>query len=218
VTVSSKWRDRLTGTHDEFSQRGTELTTEQREHLTRVTDELLKRYSISRSPGADGSPAEGGGEPVSASEIGGVLESVLVEAFDFGWFTRADLPEAPELSFDPTELEGEPAPDAEAGHVAESFTWPDPSAAADQAAESAASWGRALGPPIAAEPVPESELELELEPDLEPGMLSDAEIEIVELEELHRAAVDAERAAAIVAAATRERLVRARERWERTRA
>ena len=240
--MTSKWRSRLTGAHDEFSERGTELTSEQREHLTRVTDELLKRYSISRSTMADGVTEEANGERVSATELGAVLESVLAEAFDFGWFTRADLPEAPELALELMENEHahSPAPGADAGHVAAALSWPDPSAEADEAAESAADWSRGLGPPIAVEPVPESELDVEpdvepepeVEPDVEPEpeaeheaepaadreppVLSDAEIEIAELEEIHRAAVDAERAAILFAAATRQRLAQARERWERT--
>ena len=38
-----------------------------------------------------------------------MLESVLVEAFDFGWFTRSDLPEAPELTMEPEDAEWEQA-------------------------------------------------------------------------------------------------------------
>ena len=107
--MSGRWRDRITGGRDEFSDKGRELSPEQREHLTRVTDELLQRYSISRTvaPGDDAEAA--GGELVTADEIGAVLESVLVEAFDFGWFTRSDLPEAPELELEAEDAEWERA-------------------------------------------------------------------------------------------------------------
>jgi len=152
--MSGGWRQRLTGEGDEFSGKGPKLTSEQREHLTRVTDELLQRYTISRSDGADGDSNGAQGEPVSADEIDAVLESVLADAFDFGWFTRSDLPEAPELELEQEGGEQEhPYPAGSAARpMLEPLDWPDPRAEEDQATPSAADWGSALGPRRAADP------------------------------------------------------------------
>jgi hypothetical protein len=297
--MSGRWRDRITGGRDEFSDKGRELSPEQREHLTRVTDELLQRYSISRTvaPGDDGEAA--GGELVTADEIGAVLESVLAEAFDFGWFTRSDLPEAPELELELEHAEWEQASAAEraSSAVLEPVEWPDPRAEQEEVAPE---WGAGLGAArerdpqpgsepapelvleMAPEPEPEPELEMAPEPDPEPELEMapepepepelemapepepepelemapepvaepvveeapepDAEpelestvdnvavleeptvavdvdvdqlalvvVEVAELEEIHRGAVQAERDAILFAAATRQRLAEARQ-------
>ncbi len=173
--MSGRWRDRITGGRDEFSEKGHELSTEQREHLTRVTDELLQRYSISRSVGP-GEASDAGGEPVSADEIGAVLESVLVEAFDFGWFTRSDLPEAPELALESEDADWEQASAAErsSNKVLEPVEWPDPRAEEEEVAPE---WGLGLGAARAIDPQPESELIPE--PEIEPAV--DLESESVDV-------------------------------------
>jgi hypothetical protein len=247
--MSGRWRDRITGGGDEFSDRGRELSPEQREHLTRVTDELLKRYSISRSVGPGEAPHSPGGELVTADEIGAVLESVLAEAFDFGWFTRSDLPEAPELTMEPEDADWEPGPvgGRESRPVLEPVEWTDPGAEDEDVV---LDWGLGLGGARAMDPQPDSELipELEVEeaepvveeaepvvevapePALEPvlvdaGVLEEptaelavdveqvalVAVEVAELEEIHRGAVQAEREAIMFAAATRQRLAEARE-------
>ena len=163
--MSGRWRDRITGGRDEFSDKGRELSPEQREHLTRVTDELLKRYSISRSVGPDDAADGTGGELVTADEIGAVLESVLVEAFDFGWFTRSDLPEAPELELESEDAEWERASAGQRGSsaVLEPVEWPDPRAEQEEVAPE---WGAGLGaarerdPQPGSEPAPELVLEM----------------------------------------------------------
>ena len=40
------------GQRDEFNEKVAPLTSEQRDHLGQLTDELMKRYTISRSPGS----------------------------------------------------------------------------------------------------------------------------------------------------------------------
>jgi hypothetical protein len=166
--MSGRWRDRITGGGDEFSDQGRELSPEQREHLTRVTDELLKRYSISRSVGPGEAPDSPGGELVTADEIGAVLESVLAEAFDFGWFTRSDLPEAPELTMEPEDADWEPGPvrGRESRPVLEPVEWTDPGAEDEDVV---LDWGLGLGGARAMDPQPDSELipELEVEEVLE---------------------------------------------------
>ncbi len=118
-------------------------------------------------------PMAAGGELVTADEIGAVLESVLVEAFDFGWFTRSDLPEAPELELESEDAEWERASAGQRGSsaVLEPVEWPDPRAEQEEVAPE---WGAGLGaarerdPQPGSEPAPELVLEMAPEPEPEP--------------------------------------------------
>jgi hypothetical protein len=99
------WRRLLRVPDDEYSNKGRKLNDDEREHLSRVTDELMKRYTIvhtAETAAAAATPDGAGpepGQPVTAEELGAVLE---VFYFDEDWFMRAELPEAPELEFEST--------------------------------------------------------------------------------------------------------------------
>ena len=163
-----KWRRLLAGGRDdEFSESGPPLTDEQREHLARVTDDLMKRYSISRTGGFDGSEESAEGEPISADEFEAVLHTVLAEAFDFDWFSRPDLPEAPELAFDRSsgEMPRSALSDDRGIRVEEPLQWAeqDPDTEIGEL-ESSQAWASARSdsepiPPSDPEPIPPSDPE-----------------------------------------------------------
>ena len=193
------------GQADEFSEKVKPLTSEQRAQLTRATDELMKRYSISRT--SDSSDPSAVGEPLSADEFGAILEDVLVDAFDFDWFEREDLPEAPELTLEP-ELEGgrtrSAVDDAEI-RARNPVSWAEHDPDTDEPGqfERTAAWASEVIPqpifdidaPLVADP------EVVLERDIET-----VRGELLEIEALLEQAVVAEKEAIIFAAATRERL------------
>ncbi len=220
-----RWRRLLAGGRDdEFSDYGPPLTREQREHLARATDELMKRYSISRPGGAAGSEESEEDQPVSADEFGAVLETVLAEAFDFGWFDRPDLPEAPELTLESStgELTRKALADGMVAREEEPLTWSgqDPESEVGGHLESTLSWAAGLDA--------HRELEPEVSPPSEPGVVAEpeqfgaakqeletaefevAELMVAELREVLHEAVAAEREAILFAAVTRQRLAEAR--------
>ncbi len=220
------WRRLLSGGQpDEFTEKVAPLSDEQREHLARVTDELMKRYTISRTADSPGADEENVGEVISADEISAVLETVLAEAFDFAWFDRADLPEAPELELDPDDG---PAP-ATQGAEAEAIRGQAPLV-----------WSEAGSDPEMGELVSPQDWMTEAQPRTgdddashegtgSPGIddggggrrfeivdpdtteIEVAEREVVEMEQAVHAAVEAEAAAARVTMDARERLAEAKE-------
>jgi hypothetical protein len=202
-----RWRRLLAGGRDdEFSENIAPLTPEQRAHLTAVTDELMKHYSLSRSIGSPESSAASARGTVSADEFEAVLETVLAEAFDFGWFDRPDLPEAPELALDAGTADRRPpsALDDEAIRRRNAVVWsePEPEPDSQEAGdlESSRSWVTEFG--VTQEVESSGGVEDEI---------ARAETEVEELQALLGGAVAAEREAILFAAAMRERLAEAME-------
>jgi hypothetical protein len=193
------------GQGDEFTEKVKPLTSEQRAHLTRATDELMKRYSISRT--SDGSDPNAVGEPLSADEFGAILETVLVDAFDFGWFDREDLPEAPELTFE-SDLDVDrrrPPVDDAVIRARNPVTWSDHDPDTDEPGqfEQTATWAtETVQQPVfdtEAPLVPDPEIQLERD-------IETVKAELVEIEAMLEEALIAEREAIVFAAATRDRL------------
>jgi hypothetical protein len=176
------------GRDDEFSDNEQPLTSEQREHLARLTDELMKRYSITRAAGSEGPEESDEGDMLSADEFGAVLETVLSEVFDFGWFNRPDLPWAPELAFESStgDLPRPAAVDDETIRAQEPLAWSgeDADTEVDGDFESSRSWVTGLTAHRGVEPKLEPEMEPESdwrspepEPEPEPEVESESEPE-----------------------------------------
>ncbi len=225
------WRRLIPGHEDEFSTKGPGLSDEQREHLTRVTDELMKRYTIIHTDSEPGAPPSAEGappvvRPVSAEELGAALLEVF--EFDADWFMKEDLPDAPELEFESTASSAgrsgdagpEPAlvwtdlePDSEVSGDLESSRALLSEDVRMQAPEPA----RAPEPVYLPEPVFDEEpAAVEEEPALSPAMVvlntevQAAELEVAELEQSLQGALDAEQQAVSRVAETRQRLSEAR--------